>query len=123
MSVREPLSCRCNGIVVRPESDPIADHLRIYIERRQSMEGSMGTMTDFWAREWLLEDIALRHAINDLDTAIQIGQQAGLLTRLSNRCWPPLCKRQSCQRSCRCAGTLGRRPQKLLTYMRHAATA
>jgi hypothetical protein len=28
----------------------------------------------------LLEDIALRHAINDLDTAIQIGQQAGLLT-------------------------------------------
>ena len=40
----------------------------------------MGTMTDFWAREWLLEDIALRHAINDLDTAIQIGQQAGLLT-------------------------------------------
>ena len=75
-----PLSCRCNGIVVRPESDPIADHLRIYIERRQSMEGSMGTMTDFWAREWLLEDIALRHAINDLDTAIQIGQQAGLLS-------------------------------------------
>ena len=32
----------------------------------------MGTMTDFWAREWL-EDIA---PINDLDTAIQIGQEA-----------------------------------------------
>ena len=77
---QEPLSCRCNGIAEPPESDPIADHPRIYIERRQSMEGSMGTMTDFWAREWLLEDIALRHAINDLDTAIQIGQQAGLLT-------------------------------------------
>ena len=67
-------------MVEPPESDPIADHPRIHIERRQSMEGSMGTMTDFWAREWLLEDIALRHAINDLDTAIQIGQQAGLLT-------------------------------------------
>ena len=39
----------------------------------------MGTMTDFWAREWLLEDIALRHEINDFDTAIQIGQKAGLL--------------------------------------------
>ena len=39
----------------------------------------MGTMTDFWAREWLLEDIALRHAINDLDVAIKIGQEAGLL--------------------------------------------
>ena len=77
---QEPLSCRCKGIVVLPESDPIADHPRIYSERRQSTEGSMGTMTDFWAREWLLEDIALRHAINDLDTAIQIGQQAGLLT-------------------------------------------
>lgn len=77
---QEPLSCRCNGIVEPPESDPIADHPRIHSERRQSMEGSMGTMTDFWAREWLLEDIALRHAINDLDTAIQIGQQAGLLT-------------------------------------------
>lgn len=80
MLVREPLSCRCKGTAARPESDPIADHPRIYIERRQSMEGSMGTMTDFWAREWLLEDIALRHAINDLDRAIQIGQQAGLLT-------------------------------------------
>ena len=67
-------------MVEPPENDPIADHPRIYIERRHSMEGSMGTMTDFWAREWLLEDIALRHAINDLDTAIQIGQQAGLLT-------------------------------------------
>ncbi len=67
-------------MVAPPESDPIADHPRIDTERRQSMEGSMGTMTDFWAREWLLEDIALRHAINDLDTAIQIGQQAGLLT-------------------------------------------
>ena len=77
---REPLSFRCNGIAARPESDPIAGHLRNTIERRHSMEGSMGTMTDFWAREWLLEDIALRHAINDLDTAIQIGQQAGLLT-------------------------------------------
>ena len=77
---REPLSFRCNGTVARPESDPIAGHLRNINERRQSMEGSMGTMTDFWAREWLLEDIALRHAINDLDTAIQIGQQAGLLT-------------------------------------------
>ena len=77
---QEPLSCRCNGIVEPPESDPIADHPRIHGERRHSMEGSMGTMTDFWAREWLLEDIALRHAINDLDTAIQIGQQAGLLT-------------------------------------------
>ena len=77
---QEPLSCRCNGIVESPESDPITDQPRIHSERRQSMEGSMGTMTDFWAREWLLEDIALRHAINDLDTAIQIGQQAGLLT-------------------------------------------
>lgn len=80
MSVRETLSCRCKGTVARPVSDPIADHPRINIERRQNMEGSMGTMTDFWAREWLLEDIALRHAVNDLDTAIQIGQQAGLLT-------------------------------------------
>ena len=77
---REPLSFRCNGTAARPESDPIAGHLRNTSERRQSMEGSMGTMTDFWAREWLLEDIALRHVINDLDTAIQIGQQAGLLT-------------------------------------------
>lgn len=75
-----PLSCRCNGTAARPESDPIAGHPRTYTERRQSMEGSMGSMIDFWAREWLLEDIALRHAINDLDTAIQIGQQAGLLT-------------------------------------------
>jgi len=40
----------------------------------------MGTMTDFWAREWLLEDLARRHAINDLETAIKIGQEAGLLT-------------------------------------------
>jgi hypothetical protein len=39
----------------------------------------MGSMTDFWAREWLLENIALRHAINDLDVAIKIGQEAGLL--------------------------------------------
>jgi len=39
----------------------------------------MGSMTDFWAREWLLEDIALRHAINDLDVAIKIGQETGLL--------------------------------------------
>ena len=77
---REPLSLRCNGTAARPKSDPIADHRRIHIERRHSMERSMGTMTDFWAREWLLEDIALRHAINDLDTAIQIGKQAGLLT-------------------------------------------
>ena len=76
---REPLSFRFNGTAARPETDPIADHPRIDIERRYSMEGSMGTMTDFWAREWLLEDIALRHAINDLDAAIQIGQQAGLL--------------------------------------------
>jgi hypothetical protein len=80
MLAREPLSFRYNDTAARPESDPIADHPRIDIGRRQSMEGSMGTMTDFWAREWLLEDIALRHAINDLDTAIQIGQQAGLLT-------------------------------------------
>lgn len=77
---REPLSFRSNYTAARPESDPIVDHPRISIERRHSMEGSMGTMTDFWAREWLLEDIALHHAINDLDTAIQIGQQAGLLT-------------------------------------------
>ena len=77
---QERLSCRCNGTAARPECDPIADHPRTYTERRQNMEGSMGTMTDFWAREWLLEDIALRHAINDLDTAIKIGQQAGLLT-------------------------------------------
>ena len=77
---QEHLSFRSNGKVDAPESDPIADHPRINVERRHSMEGSMGTMTDFWAREWLLEDIALRHAINDLDTAIQIGQQAGLLT-------------------------------------------
>ena len=40
----------------------------------------MKAIRNFWAREWLLEDIALRHAINDLDTAIQIGQEAGLLT-------------------------------------------
>ena len=77
---QERLSCRCNGTAARPESDPIAGHLRIDKERRDIMEGCMGTMTDFWAREWLLEDIALRHAINDLDTAIKIGQQAGLLT-------------------------------------------
>ena len=77
---REPLCFRSNYTAARPESDPIVDHPRISIERRHSMEGSMGTMTDFWAREWLLEDIALRHAINDWDTAIQIGQQAGLLT-------------------------------------------
>ena len=77
---QEPLACRCNGTAARPESDPIAGHSRSTIERRHSVEGSMGTMTDFWAREWLLEDIALRHAINDLDTAIQIGQEAGLLT-------------------------------------------
>ena len=80
MLAREPLSFRCSGTAARPESDPIADYRRIVTERRHSMEGSMGTMTDFWAREWLLEDIALRHAINDWDTAIQIGQQAGLLT-------------------------------------------
>ncbi len=77
---QERLSCRCNGTAARPESDPIVGHLRIERERRYIMEVCMGTMTDFWAREWLLEDIALRHAINDLDTAIQIGQQAGLLT-------------------------------------------
>ena len=77
---QERLSCRCNGTAARPDSDPIAVQPRNDTERRHSMEGSMGTMTDFWAREWLLEDIALRHAINDLDTAIQIGQQAGLLT-------------------------------------------
>ena len=80
MLAREPLSFRCDDKAARPESDLIADHPRIDIERRQRMEDSMGTMTDFWAREWLLEDIALRHAINDLDTAIQIGQEAGLLT-------------------------------------------
>ena len=80
MLARETLSLRFSGTAARLESDPIADHRRIVNERRHSMEGSMGTMTDFWAREWLLEDIALRHAINDLDTAIQIGQQAGLLT-------------------------------------------
>ena len=80
MLARAPLFFRCNNTEAWPETDPIAVHPRNNIERRQSMEGSMGTMTDFWAREWLLEDIALRHAINDLDTAIQIGQQAGLLT-------------------------------------------
>ena len=80
MLAREHLSFRCKGTAARPENDLIADYLRIDSERRHSMEGSMVTMTDFWAREWLLEDIALRHAINDWDTAIQIGQQAGLLT-------------------------------------------
>jgi hypothetical protein len=73
------MSFMCNGTATRPETDPVADHPRNEIVRRYSMEGSMGTMTDFWAREWLLEDIALRHEINDFDTAIQIGQKTGLL--------------------------------------------
>ena len=79
MLAREPISFRYSGTATRPESDPVSDHPRTDFVRRHSMEGSMGTMTDFWAREWLLEDIALRHAINDFDTAIQIGQKAGLL--------------------------------------------
>ena len=42
-------------------------------------EAAMKAMRNFWAREWLMRDIGLRHGTNDLSTVIEIAQTAGLL--------------------------------------------
>ena len=41
----------------------------------------MGSMKDFWAREWLLSHIGEQHKTNDLNAALEIAQREGYLSR------------------------------------------
>ena len=40
----------------------------------------MGSMKDFWAREWLLSHIGEQHKTNDLNAALEIAQREGYLS-------------------------------------------
>ena len=52
----------------------------------------MGSMKDFWAREWLLSHIGEQHKTNDLNAALEIAQREGYLEgRLYDRARKPLC--------------------------------
>ena len=39
----------------------------------------MGTMTDFWAREWLLNHIGEQHQTQRILTALEIAQNQGFI--------------------------------------------
>ena len=39
----------------------------------------MNAMSDFWAREWLLRFISMRHETNDVDKIIELAQLADYL--------------------------------------------
>ena len=41
----------------------------------------MGSMKDFWAREWLLSHISAQHKTKDLNAALEIAQREGYLSR------------------------------------------
>jgi len=50
------------------------------IERRQKTGRTlMNAMRDFWAREWLLRFISMRHETNDVDKIIELAQLADYL--------------------------------------------
>ena len=44
----------------------------------------MELMRDFWAREWLLRHIAMRHSTHELDEIIKIATTAGYLCSNGN---------------------------------------